>query len=49
MPFTKENPEEFEVPSDVVIEDVNFKKNNNLLGVQNSGTSSEKIISGDWQ
>ncbi|MFC3754696.1 hypothetical protein ACFONJ_01745 [Chryseobacterium tructae] len=49
LPFTKENPEEFEVPSDVVIEDVNFKKNNNLLGVQNSGTSSEKIISGDWQ
>ncbi|WP_228422350.1 hypothetical protein [Chryseobacterium aurantiacum] len=49
LPFTKENLEDFEVPSDVVTEDVNFKKNNNLLGVQNSGTSSEKVISGDWQ
>lgn len=49
LPFTEENPEEFEVPSDVVTEDVHFKKNNNLLGVQGPGTSSEKIISGDWE
>lgn len=49
LPFTKENPEEFEVPSDVVTEDTDFVKNDNLLGVQESGTFSEKVISGDWE
>ncbi|MCT2408495.1 hypothetical protein NZD88_13170 [Chryseobacterium antibioticum] len=49
LPFTKEDPEEFEVPSDVVTEDTDFVKNDNLLGVQESGTSSEKVISGDWK
>ena len=49
LPFTLENPEDFEVPSDVVTEDTDFVKNDNLLGVQESGTSSEKVISGDWE
>ncbi|WP_228383988.1 hypothetical protein [Chryseobacterium sp. JM1] len=49
LPFTKENPEEFEVPSDVVTEDTDFVKNDNLLGVKETGTSSEKVISGDWK
>lgn len=48
LPFTQENPEEFEVPSDVVINDSDFKSNNNLLGVQSNG-NSEKVISGDWE
>ncbi|REC49169.1 hypothetical protein DRF67_04610 [Chryseobacterium pennipullorum] len=49
LPFTKENPEEFEVPSDVVTNDTDFVKNDNLLGVQTPGSSSEKVISGDWK
>lgn len=48
LPFSEENPEEFEVPSDVVTDDSDFKPNNNLLGVKSDGTS-EKIISGDWE
>lgn len=48
LPFSEENPEEFEVPSDVVTDDSDFKSNNNLLGVKSDGTS-EKIISGDWE
>ncbi|WP_292010758.1 hypothetical protein [Chryseobacterium sp.] len=48
LPFTEEDPEEFEVPSDVITKDrFNFEKNENLLGVQDS-TSGESIISGDW-
>ncbi|MCU7617720.1 hypothetical protein NZ698_10970 [Chryseobacterium sp. PBS4-4] len=47
LPFSEENPEEFEVPSDVVTDDSDFQPNNNLLGVKSDDTS-EKIISGDW-
>lgn len=47
LPFTEENPEEFEVPSDVVTDNSDFQPNNNLLGVQ-SEENSDKIISGDW-
>jgi hypothetical protein len=49
LPFSTENPKEFEVPSEVITEDkFNFVSNTNLLGVQESGTSSEQVISGDW-
>lgn len=48
LPFTEENPEEFEVPSDVVTDDSDFQTNNNLLGVKSNDTS-ENIISGDWE
>lgn len=48
LPFSEENPEEFEVPSDVVTDNSDFKPNNNLLGVKSDETS-EKIISGDWE
>lgn len=47
LPFTKENPKEFEVPSDVVTDNSYFKPNNNLLGVKSEDTT-EKIITGDW-
>ncbi|NML69829.1 hypothetical protein HHL23_08465 [Chryseobacterium sp. RP-3-3] len=49
LPFSTENPDDFEVPSEVITEDkFNFESNTNLLGVQASGTSSEQVISGDW-
>ncbi|WP_185097442.1 hypothetical protein [Chryseobacterium sp. FH2] len=48
LPFTTEDPDDFEVPSEVITEDkFNFENNDNLLGVQPSA-SSDKIISGDW-
>ncbi|MGG5209245.1 hypothetical protein ACQWU4_09860 [Chryseobacterium sp. MIQD13] len=49
LPFSTENPEDFEIPSEVITEDkFNFEHNTNLLGVQEPGTSSENVISGDW-
>ncbi len=39
LPFSEENPEEFEVPSDVVTDDSDFQPNNNLLGVKSNVTS----------
>lgn len=48
LPFSTENPDDFEVPSEVITKDkFNFETNENLLGVQATDTS-EKIISGDW-
>lgn len=48
LPFTTENPDDFEVPSEVITEDkFNFEKNDHLLGVQPDG-SSDQVISGDW-
>lgn len=47
LPFTQENPEEFEVPADVVTDNSHFQPNNNLLGVKSEDTT-EKIITGDW-
>ncbi|MDQ0783947.1 hypothetical protein [Chryseobacterium sp. W4I1] len=50
LPFSTENPDDFEVPSEVITEEkFNFEHNTNLLGVQEPATSSEKVISGDWQ
>lgn len=47
LPFTTENPDDFEVPSEVITKDkFNFDKNDHLLGIQ--ANSSEKIITGDW-
>jgi hypothetical protein len=47
LPFTTENPDDFEVPSEVITpEKFNFKKNDNLLGIQPG--EEEKIITGDW-
>ncbi|WP_185097277.1 hypothetical protein [Chryseobacterium glaciei] len=47
LPFTTENPNDFEVPSEVITEEkFNFEPNDNLLGVQDNTT--EKIITGDW-
>ncbi|MET3536661.1 hypothetical protein [Chryseobacterium limigenitum] len=47
LPFTTENPDDFEVPSEVITKDkFNFEKNENLLGIQDNTT--EKIITGDW-
>ncbi|WP_449386724.1 hypothetical protein [Chryseobacterium lineare] len=47
LPFTTENPDDFEVPSEVITpEKFNFEKNNNLLGIQPG--EEEKIITGDW-
>ncbi|WP_117590797.1 hypothetical protein [Chryseobacterium sp. Leaf405] len=47
LPFTKENPDDFEVPSEVITEDkFNFEPNGNLLGTQPG--EEEKIITGDW-
>ncbi|MBW7675494.1 hypothetical protein K1I32_07925 [Chryseobacterium sp. LJ756] len=39
LPFSEENPEEFEVPSDLVTDDSDFQQNNNLLGVKSNVTS----------
>lgn len=48
LPFTAENPDDFEVPSDVITEDrFNFRPNNNLLGVES--LEGQKVISGDWK
>ncbi|MDQ0592022.1 hypothetical protein QFZ37_000391 [Chryseobacterium ginsenosidimutans] len=48
LPFTTENPKDFEVPSEVITEDkFNFEPNSNLLGVQPG--EEEEIISGDWE
>lgn len=48
LPFSTENPDDFEVPSEVITKDkFNFETNDHLLGVQVNDTS-EKIISGDW-
>ncbi|WP_117616557.1 hypothetical protein [Chryseobacterium sp. JM1] len=50
LPFSTENPEEFEVPSEVMTEEkFNFEHNANLLGVQEPVTASAKMISGDWK
>lgn len=47
LPFTTENPDDFEVPSEVITEEkFNFEKNNSLLGNQTG--EEEKIITGDW-
>ncbi|MCA6066942.1 hypothetical protein JI747_007120 [Chryseobacterium sp. RG1] len=47
LPFTTENPDDFEVPSEVITEDkFNFEPNENLLGIQTG--DEEKIITGDW-
>ncbi len=48
LPFTTENPDDFEVPSEVITEDkFNFEKNDHLLGNQ-TNSSTDTIISGDW-
>ncbi|MDR3024202.1 hypothetical protein [Chryseobacterium sp.] len=48
LPFTTENPDDFEVPSEVITEDkFNFTPNNNLLGVES--LEGQKVISGDWK
>lgn len=48
LPFTKENPDEFEVPSEVITEDrFNFAPNDNLLGEES--IEGQKVISGDWK
>ncbi|WP_426481201.1 hypothetical protein [Chryseobacterium sp. R2ACT005] len=48
LPFTTENPDDFEVPSEVITEDrFNFEPNNNLLGVES--LEGQKVISGDWK
>ncbi|WP_228409943.1 hypothetical protein [Chryseobacterium viscerum] len=48
LPFTIENPADFEVPSDVITEDrFNFESNDNLLGVES--LEGQKVISGDWK
>lgn len=47
LPFTTENPDDFEVPSEVITEEkFNFEKNDHLLGIQPG--EEEKIITGDW-
>lgn len=47
LPFTTENPDDFEVPSEVITEEkFNFETNENLLGLQPG--EEEKIITGDW-
>jgi hypothetical protein len=47
LPFTTENPDDFEVPSEVITEEkFNFETNENLLGIQPG--DEEKIITGDW-
>lgn len=47
LPFTTENPDDFEVPSEVITADrFNFEKNNHLLGSQSD--EDQKIITGDW-
>ncbi|WP_336719987.1 hypothetical protein [Chryseobacterium indologenes] len=48
LPFTTENPGDFEVPSEVITEDrFNFAPNDNLLGVES--LEGQKVISGDWK
>jgi len=47
LPFTEENPDEFEVPSDVVTNNSDFEQNKNLLGGA-IDTSEDKVITGDW-
>lgn len=48
LPFTIENPDDFEVPSEVITEDrFNFGTNNNLLGVES--LEGQKVILGDWK
>ncbi|WP_426476647.1 hypothetical protein ACP3T3_15105 [Chryseobacterium sp. CBSDS_008] len=48
LPFTIENPDDFEVPSEVITEDrFNFEPNDNLLGVES--LEGQKVISGDWK
>jgi len=47
LPFTTENPDDFEVPSEVITPaKFNFEKNDNLLGVEPG--EEQKIITGDW-
>lgn len=47
LPFSTENPDDFEVPSEVITEEkFNFEENDHLLGTQPG--EEEKIISGDW-
>jgi hypothetical protein len=47
LPFTTENPDDFEVPSEVITPGkFNFEKNDNLLGVEPG--EEQKIITGDW-
>ncbi|WEK69012.1 MAG: hypothetical protein P0Y62_14300 [Candidatus Chryseobacterium colombiense] len=47
LPFTTENPDDFEVPSEVITETkFNFEKNENLLGIQSQ--NSESVITGNW-
>lgn len=47
LPFSTENPDDFEVPFEVITEaKFNFEKNNHLLGSQSE--EDEKLITGDW-
>lgn len=47
LPFTTENPDDFEVPSEVITEEkFNFETNENLLGIQPETSGS--VITGDW-
>ncbi|WP_185095012.1 hypothetical protein [Chryseobacterium taiwanense] len=47
LPFTTENPDDFEVPSEVITEEkFNFETNDHLLGIQSE--TSESVITGDW-
>lgn len=47
LPFTTEDPDDFEVPSEVITEEkFNFTINDNLLGIQPG--EEAKIITGDW-
>ncbi|MDR2234719.1 MAG: hypothetical protein LBE92_01220 [Chryseobacterium sp.] len=49
LPFSTENPDDFEVPSEVITEDkFNFEKKNSLLGVETED-EGQKVISGDWK
>ncbi|RKE78606.1 hypothetical protein [Chryseobacterium sp. AG363] len=48
LPFTEENPDDFEVPSEVITKDrFNFDPNDNLLGLES--LEGQKVISGDWK
>ncbi len=47
LPFTTEDPDDFEVPSEVITDEkFNFTTNDNLLGIQPG--EEAKIITGDW-
>ncbi|GAB0155008.1 hypothetical protein CHRYSEOSP005_02680 [Chryseobacterium sp. Alg-005] len=49
LPFTTEDPDDFEVPSEVITEDkFNFEKNDHLLGIE-LPSSTAQAITGDWQ